>query len=220
MNYRQFTITTLRYGYRNLVGLVVFSLLTGLALAPLAAMGFVGTSFALLGGLWTSCLLLGIVAIGAFRFTVTVAERGVPIEVLPNVAFAVRNPTTGLAVGAITFGVVVAAVTLVGLAPGTYRPVVAGFAGFLLVAWYLLAAFAAPELGDGRGLSIALRASADRLGRSPGRVAWLLVLSFTCAIIAGITVLTLLLFLPGVLALLAARAAIGATPEHSETDDE
>lgn len=220
MNYRQFTITTVRYGYRNLVGLIVFSLLAGLALTPLAAMAFVGTSLALLGGLWTSCLLLGIVAIGAFRFTAIVAERGVPIEIRPNVAFAVRNPTTGLAVGTVTFGVVVAAVTLVGLVPGAYRPMAAGFSGFLLVAWYLLTAFAAPELGDGRRLSRALRASADRLGRSPGRVAWFLVLSFASTLIAGVTVVTLLLFLPGVLALLAARAAIGVDPVNSDADDE
>lgn len=220
MNYGQFTVTTARHGYRNLVGLVVISLLAGLAFAPLVAMAFVGTSLALLGGLWTTCLLLGIVVVAAFRFSTTVARRGVPMAILPSVASALRSPTTGLAVGTVTFGIVVVAVAVVGIMPEAYRPMAVGFAGFLLVAWFLITAFAAPELGDGRRLSPALRKSGIRIGRSPDHIMLFLILSFACTLVAGVTVVTLLLFLPGVLALLAARAAIGASAENSAVDAE
>lgn len=220
MNYREFTVTTFRAGYRNLVGLVLISLLVGLALVPIVAAAVVGTSLALLGGLWTTCLLVGIVVIAGFRFTSHVAERAVPIAVLPAVAAAIRNPTAGLALGAVTFGVVVFATVLVGVSPGGYRPLASGFAAFLLVAWLLLGAFAAPELGSGLGLRPAIRASAARVARSPQRVAWFLVVSFACTLLAGVTVVTLVLFLPGLLALLAARAATGAETSASASNDE
>lgn len=219
MSYRQFTVTTFRQGYRNVVGLVLVSLLAGLALVPLAATVVVGTVPAVLGGLWTTCLLLGIVTVAAFRFTSVVAERGVQIAARPYVAAGVRHPVPGLALGAVTFAVVLAAAILVGASPEAYRAIASGFAGFLLVAWFLLTAFAAPELGEGQGLVPAIRASADRMGQTPGRVVWFLFISFACALVAGVTVATLVLFLPGVLALLAARASVDANGERSDDRD-
>lgn len=219
MKYWQFTVTTFRHGYRNIVGLVLISLLTSLALVPLVATTVVGTFLAVLGGLWTTCLLLGVVAVAAFRFTSVVSERGVSIAVLPHVAAGVRNPVPGLKIGAVTFVVVLAALVLVGASPETYRPIASGFAGFLLVAWYLLTAFAAPELSDGQGFVLAIRASAHRVGRAPDRVVWFLLISFACALVAGVTVATLVLFLPGVLALLAARASIDASGESGDDGD-
>lgn len=216
MSYGQFTLATARDAYRNFAGLFAISLLTALSLVPLVATAVVGTWIALLGGLWTTCLLGGIVVAAAFRFTTTAVERGVRIELVPAVIHAVRNPTTGLLLGAGTFCVAVAAAVIVAAVPAGIRPMTAGVAGFLLTLWYLLVAFAAPELGSGRELSAALRASADRLGCSPGSILQFLVLSIACTLAAGVTVITLLLLLPGVLALLAARVSIGADEERED----
>lgn len=220
MNYREHTVATVRAGYRNVVGLVVVSILAALALVPLAATTVVGTWLALLGGLWTTCLLLGIVSTAAFRFASVVAERGVPVAVRPNVIPAIRNPVPGILVGVVSFVVLLTSVVLIGVAPEPYRPIASGFVGFLLIAWFLLVAFAAPELGDGRGLSLSIRASADRLVRSPYRVAWFLLLAVVCTLVAGLTVVTLVLFLPGVLALLAASAALGDETDENLTTEE
>lgn len=130
-------------------------------------------------------------------------------------AAAIRNPIPELALDAVTFATVVLAAVLVGVTPGTYRPIPSGFSAFILVTWLLLTAFAAPELGSGLGLGPAIRTSTDRLGRFPQRVAWLLVVSFACTLVVGVTVVIFVLFLPGVLALLAARAATGAETSTS-----
>jgi len=212
--------TAARRGYRNLVGLVVVSLLIGAAFVPLVTTLFLGTPLAVLGGLWTTCLLLGVATIVAFHFATIVTRRGVPVPVLPSVTAGIRRPVTGLALGAVTFVVVVTGVALVGLSPDGYRPYAVGLCGFVLVAWTLLVAFAAPDFGDGRGLRPALAASASRLARSPDRVAWFLALSAACAVVAGLTVVTLVLFLPGVVALLAAHAAVDGEVEDSESGDD
>lgn len=207
MNYGRLTAETARYAYQNLVGLFTISVFAVVTLLPLGATIAVGTPLALLGGLWTTSLFGGVVAIGAMHFSTVVVERGVSVPVRPSLAAAVRSPRPGLLVGVITFAVAVAALSAVTTAPASLRTVVAGVVGFLVSAWFLLVAFGSPELGGGRSLSNALAASASRIGRGPGAVAWFLVLSFACTMLAGVTVVTLLLFLPGVLALLAARAA-------------
>ena len=76
MNARQLVTDTVRHGYRNLVGTIVVSVLVSLSVVPLAAMATVGTPSAVLAGLWATCLLLGIVLVGGFRFATTVAAVG------------------------------------------------------------------------------------------------------------------------------------------------
>lgn len=215
MNYRESLVTLARQGYRNLVGLITISVATSFAFVPIGASVLVGTSLAVLAGLWATCLLLGVVVVAAFDFTTTVADRGVPVPVLPSFAMAVRSPQTGLKLGALAFVITVVAVGLSGVAPAAYRPFAIGISWFLVVTWFLITAFAAPELGSRQPLSTALRASADRLGRSPGRALWFVALTLVSMLIAGITVITLVLFFPGVLALLAA----GITAEIDASSD-
>lgn len=66
MHYKEFTVTLFRAGYRNIIELVLISLLVEVALVSLAAAVLVGTFLALVGGLWTTSLLVGIVVIAAF----------------------------------------------------------------------------------------------------------------------------------------------------------
>ena len=213
MEYKRPIKATLSGGYENLAGLIVLSLGITLALVPLAVAGVIGTPLAVLGGLWTTCLLLGIGVVAACRFTTAVTARGVSIDLWPSVAPAIKNPTLGLKVGVVTFGVLFAAVLVLRLAPEAYRSIAVGVAAFLLVLWYLLVAFATPELGTSQRLVSALQASGVRLVASPESVLAFLVLTLVCAFVTGITVITMGLFLPGLLALLAAQMASAVTDE-------
>lgn len=216
MEYKQSVGATLSGGYRNLSGLIVLSLGITLTLAPLAAAGVVGTPLAVLGGLWATCLLLGVGVVAACRFTTVVAERGVSVDLWPSIAPAVKDPTLGLKLGAITFGVLLVAVLVPLLAPAAYRSIGIGAAAFLLALWYLLVAFATPELGTGRRLRAALRASGVRLVESPGSAVAFLALTLACAILTGITVVTMGLFLPGTLSLLAAQIAMAVDDDAGQ----
>lgn len=215
MNAKETLGSAVRHGYRNLVGTIVVSLLVSLSLAPLVVTLRVGTSLAVLGGLWTSSLLLGVALVGGFRFATTVAERGVPIAVLPSLRAAVAAPGTGLGVGVVTFVVTVASLALALLAPSTFRAVATGVAVFLLVDWFLVVAFSAPELGDGQPLRGALRAGVDRLLVAPSAVALFLAASFLCVVVAGVTVVTIGLFLPGALCLLAAHVTVAVDADRA-----
>ena len=216
MAYKQSIKAALTGGYRNLAGLIVLSLGITLAFVPLAAAGVIGTPLAVLGGLWTTCLLLGIGVVAACRYTTIVAARGVSIDLWPSIVPALKDPTLGLKVGAATFCVLLLAVLVPLLAPGPYRSIGIGVAAFLLVLWYLLVAFATPELGTSRRLGSALRASGVRLVESPGSAVAFLVLTLACTILTGITVVTMGLFLPGILSLLAAQLATAANGDTNE----
>lgn len=196
---------TARHGYRNLVGTLTVSLLVSAAVVPLLAMATVGTPLAVLAGLWATCLLVGVVLVGAFRFATAVARRGVPIAVVPELRAALAAPRTGIALGVSTFAVLAACLALAGLTPTGLQSIAVGVAAFLLVDWYLVVGFAAPEIGNGEPLPAALRTGVDRLLGAPSAVAVFLVVSFACALLAGVTVVTVGLFLPGVLCLLAAH---------------
>lgn len=205
---------TVRHGYRNLVGTLTVSLLVSLTVVPLLAMATVGTPLAVLAGLWATCLALGVVLIGAFRFATTVARRGVPIAVVPELRAGLTAPRTGLALGASTFVVLAVGVALVGLTPTSFQSIAVGVAAFLLADWYLVVGFAAPEIGNGEPLRRALRAGVDRLLSAPNAFAVFLTLSFACALFAGVTVVTVGLFLPGTLCLLAAHVTDAVDAER------
>jgi hypothetical protein len=215
MNATETLGSAVRHGYRNLVGTIVVSLLVSLSLAPLVGTIRVGTSLAVLGGLWTSCLLLGVTLVAGFRFATTVAERGVPIAVLPHLRAAVAAPVTGLGIGIITFLVTVASLALALLTPSAFRAVATGVAAFLLVDWFLLLAFAVPELGSDQTLRVALRAGLERLLVAPGAVALFFAVSLLCALVAGVTVVTIGLFLPGALCLLAAHVTAAVDSDRA-----
>ncbi|WP_336339453.1 hypothetical protein [Haloarcula brevis] len=207
--------STLRNGYRNLVGTVVVSLLVSLSMLPLAATTTVGTVPAVLGGLWTSCLLLGITLIAGFRFATTVAERGVPIAVLPPIRATLGTPMTGLALGGLTFLITTGSLVLVSVIPPAYGAFAVGIAVTFPIEWYLLVAFSVPELGAGQPLSASLRTGLARLLDAPRAAAVFLTASFLFVLLAGVTVITIGLFLPGTLCLLAAHVTLGVDADHS-----
>lgn len=211
MNYRGAVYATVRTGASNLVGVAIASIAVNLTLLPFVATASFGALPAVVGGLWTTCLSLGVALVGLSRFATEVAERGVTVSALPHFAAAVKRPTVGLKLGGATFGVVLAALAS-GLAPDSVRPLAVGSASFLLACWYLLVALAVPDFGDGAPLGRALRAGAARFGRSPLAAGLLLLLSLVATAIAGVTVVTLLLFLPGTLGLLTAHVASGISP--------
>mgnify|MGYP000268305596 CR=1 FL=1 len=205
---------TARHGYRNLVGTLTVSLLVSLAAVPLLLMATVGTPLAVLAGLWGTCLALGVVLVGGLNFATAVAQRGVPIAVVPELRAGLAAPRTGLALGASTFAVLATCLALVGLTPAGLQSIAVGVAAFLLVDWYLVVGFAAPEIGNGEPLRRALRAGVDRLLSAPNAFAVFLTLSFACALFAGVTVVTVGLFLPGTLCLLAAHVTDAVDAER------
>lgn len=221
MNVREPVSATMETGLSNLVGLAVASVAVSLTPLPFAASVLVGTVPAAIGGLWATCLLFGVALVGLFRFATAVADRGVEVAALPHVVAAAKRPRVGFELGAITFAVVGGALAA-GLSPDAYRPTAVGVAGFLVGCWYLVVALAAPEVGSGSPLGEALRAGATRFARSPVGATSFLLLSLVCTAVSGLTVVVLVLFLPGVLGLLAVQVAVAiASPSalrRSETD--
>ncbi|RJT07891.1 hypothetical protein [Halococcus sp. IIIV-5B] len=214
MNARQVTVDTARNSYRNLVGTIVVSLLVSLSVLPLATMLFIGAPLAILAGLWATSLLLGVVLVGAFRFATTVAERGVPVSVWSDVRAGIAGPRTGFTLGAVTFLVTLVSVTIVSVVPSALAPFATGVAAFLIVDWYLVVGFASPEIAEGVPLRTAIHASFTRLLDAPSAVALFLFLSFACALVAGVTVVTIGLFLPGILCLLSTHITAAIDAEH------
>ncbi len=192
---------------RNFVGIVMFSLIVWFTVIPLVVSLAVGSVSGILGGLWATCLLVGIALVGLFRYSTTVIDRGTQIEVRPSLEAAIRSPRVGMGLGVVTFGAIVAAVVLPNLAPSTYRPFVAGFARFPLVLWYLVVGLASPELGNGSALRPALRAGFLRFVTAPLRGTAFALVSLLVALATGLTVVTVFVFLPGALGLIAARIA-------------
>ncbi|GCF14414.1 hypothetical protein Harman_23490 [Haloarcula mannanilytica] len=205
MSYRQTVRNTVQTGTSNFVGITLTSAVVSLTALPLVATIPLGLA-AVVGGLWTSCLLLGVALVGLFQFAHTAADRGVGISAFPHLIGAAKRPRVGLELGVGTFVVVLGAL-MAGLAPDGVRAIAVGVALSVLVCWYLVVALAVPELGTGVAFGPALRAGADRFARSPTTAVWFLLLSTVCAAVAGATVVTLLLFLPGTLGLLAAHVA-------------
>jgi len=217
-DFRQSLVAVGRVGWRNLVGLVVVTLTVWLTMVPLLAVLVVGTPIAILGGLWTTCLLLGIALVVVFRFTSRAVERGVGVALWPSFRAAADQIRVGLALGATTFGILVVSLAVVGVSPDPYWGTAVGISGFLLVFWYLLVGLASPELAVGSSLGTAIRAGGLRFVSSPILAVWFLFLSVLASLVAGATLITLLVFLPGVLGLLAMQIATDiATVEEVST---
>jgi hypothetical protein len=215
MNYRSVIEATARNGYRNLVGTLVVSVLLSLAVLPLGLATVVQTPLAVLAGLWASCLFVGLLLVGAFSFTITVAERGVPIAVLPELRSALNAPKLGLTVGGATFVVILTSIAAVVLTPPVFRDVGVGVAGFLLVDWYLLVGFASPEIAGSESLRSALAASVERALQAPAAAAFFILLSFVCVLVAGATLVTIVFILPSGLCLMAAHVTIEIDADRS-----
>lgn len=207
MNFAETIRRGVEVGVPNLVGLSVVSVAVNLTVLPFLVTVPLGTVPAVIGGLWTTCLLFGVALVGLFRFTTTVADRGVAVAVVPHLVAAVKRPWVGFGLGAVTF-VVILGVLLTGLAPGEFRAVAVGAGAFVVVCWYLVVAFAAPELGAGSSARPAIRSGAVRFAQSPVAAVSFLLLSILCTAVAGVTVVTLVLFLPGVLGLFAVTVAV------------
>lgn len=205
--YRETLVAAGRTVWYNLTGVVIVTLAVWVTLVPLLATVAIGRPFAVLGGLWATCIALGVALVALFRYATTVVDREARVEVGASVRAAVEHPRVGMVLGASTFGVVVAGLGVVGLAPDGVRGTAAGLAGFLLVFWYLLVGFGSPELGAGESLRTALRAGGLRIGRSAVGTVGFLGLSALVSLAAGVTVVTLVLFLPGLLGLLAVAVA-------------
>lgn len=207
VSYLKLLRATIGHGSHNLLGLGITSILVSLSFVPLILSLFVGTDLVIFGGLWATCLLLGICLVATFRFTKKVTDRGVPVKVLPSLTVTASQPGTGLAVGTATFAVFVISILFVTYVANWLQAIGVGSALFVLILWYVLLALSSPELGDGQRLRPALTAGVRRFYRSPGRGIWFVVLSCLFALIAGLTVITVVVFLPGVLVLLATHVA-------------
>ncbi|MFB6074779.1 MAG: hypothetical protein ABEJ89_07185, partial [Haloarculaceae archaeon] len=142
-----------------------------------------------------------------FGFTSRAVDRGVGVTVWPSFRAVWRRTRVGMTLGGATFGVVVASLAVIGVSPVPYRAIAVGVAGFLLVFWYVLIGLASPELGAGSALRPAVRAAAVRFARSPTTTGWFLGLSLVASVVAGVTLVTVFLFLPGVLGLIAMGTA-------------
>lgn len=219
MSYRNTAATAARTAVRNAVGIASASVLVSLTGLPLFAAVPFGP-VAVVGGLWATCLLFGVALVAVFGFAVEATDRGVGVEFKPHLEATIRRPVLGLKLGALTFAVVLGPVAVIGVAPESFRPTVAGIGGFVLLCWYAVVSFASLDIVDGGRLGSALRSGATRAASAPVTVIVFVLLSGLCAALAGATVITLFLFLPGVLALLASQFSTLAESDdaHEETD--
>ncbi|WP_148414186.1 hypothetical protein [Haloferax sp. KTX1] len=214
MNAQRIVADTVRNGYRNLVGTVVVSVLVSLSVLPLVAMLFVGSPLAVLTGLWATTLLSGVGLVVGFRFASTVAERGVSVPIWSEVRAGVEAPRTGLLLGGLTFLVVLVSIGLMTIVPAGLAPYATGVAASALACWYLVVGFASPELAALAPLRTALRASLARLLSAPSAVVLFTIVSLACTLVAGVTVVTVGFFLPGILCLLAAHVTVAVDEDR------
>ena len=218
MVYRESVELTVRDTVRNSVGVLFVSLLFSAALVPFATTVLVSGRFAWLFGLWTSCLLCGVVVVAGFRMMTEVAARHESIPTAPFWRGLRTEWPAGVAVGAVTFALLVAAAVLTNLPLSGLAGQTVGVAGvYLLLGWGLLLGFALPvyarttDGGSGsfpfRTGRFALAAGVETVVREPLATLWLLVQTAGWTFIAVVTVVTPILLLPGFLVLLAAEMA-------------
>ena len=194
--------SSVRSASQNLIGIAVVSVLLCLTFVPIALTLPFGT-LAVVGGLWATCLLNGLVLVATFRYTSTLASRQVFVRTRRHVRFS-ETYRTGLSLGVVTFAVaLVGVVVLFAPTAGVFRWTSVGIALSLLVLWYALTALSSPELGRGDPLHHALRMGLSRFSIAPVASIWFLVASFVLFVLTGITVVTVVVILPGSLALLA-----------------
>lgn len=218
MVYRESVELTVRDTVRNSVGVLFVSLLFSAALLPFASTALVSGRFAGVVGLWTSCLLCGVVVVSGFRLMTEVAARHESIPTTPLWRGLKSEWFAGVAVGTVTFALVVGVAVLTSLPLSGLAGQTVGVAGvYLLVGWGLLLGFALPVYArttDGdvgafpfRTGRFALSAAVETVVREPLATLWLLVQAAGWTFIAVVTVVTPILLLPGFLILLAAEVA-------------
>jgi hypothetical protein len=222
MSYRQAVERTLRDGRKNPFGVAAVSLAASMALAPLVATLSVGTLAAVLGGLWATSLLLGVVTVAAFRLADEIARRGVRVETHLVLAGGV-GPVAGLKLGGVTFLFGVPTVTGAAFASaGEVPAATVGVTAAFPVFWYLWVGLSAPELAGDVGIVRALQAGGTRAVATPLATVWFLCGSIVFGALAGLFVIVTVVFLPGTLALFAvhvARAADGGDADGGADGD-
>lgn len=229
MEYRRSVELTVRDTVRNSLGVLAVSLLFSTTFLPFATTVVLLNPLAWLAGLWTSCLLAGVVAVASFRLTTEIAARHESIPTTPFWRSLRKDWPAGLAVGAASFGVLVLAAMLANLSLSGLAGQVATVAGvYAAIGWGLLLAFALPiyartedvvaEGDDGtpafpvERVRFALASGLEVLVREPRATIWLLVQAVGWSFIALVTLITPVLLLPGFLSLLAAEIAETTVP--------
>jgi hypothetical protein len=216
MDYRRSVEVTVRDAVRNSLGLLVVSLLFSASLLPFSTTIFFSVPLAWVAGLWTTCLLAGVVTVAGFRLATEVAARHESISLAPLWRGFREDWLVGMAIGALTFGLLVVAILLFSVRlSGIAGQTINLFGVYLLIGWLLLLGFALPIYGRLTGpasatipignLRFAFRAGLDAFVRNPGGAFWLLVQAAGWTFIAVVTIVTPVLFLPGFLVLLASE---------------
>lgn len=218
MEYRRSVERTFRNAARNPVGLVVVSVLVTATWLPFLTAALLPGGFVWVGGLWTSCLLFGIVAVGAFRLTDVIAERGIPLGTAYLWEGMRQQWRAGLVVG---FGTFLAGIAGVGLFANPFRGLlglsiqVSGV--YVVVGWWTWAAFSLPGL-SGRRLRPreAFAGGGVLLLARPVAAIWLLVQTAGVTVVALATVVTPVLLLPGATTLLVTHVVTSAREDLDE----
>lgn len=222
MEYRRPVELTFRNTARNPVGLVVVSVLVTATWLPLLTAALLPVGSLWVGGLWTSCLLFGIVVVGAFRLTDVIAERGISLGTEYLWEGMCQQWRAGLIVG---FGTFLAAIVGVGLFANPFRGLlgrsVQVFGVYVIVGWWAWAAFSLPGLSGQRLRSReAFAGGGVMLLARPGAALWLLVQTAGLTVVALATVVTPVLLLPGVTTLLVTHVVACARDNLEEQSEE
>lgn len=221
MKYRKPPVDAIRLGTKNAIPLVAVSALTSLAALPLATSALLAPGFGWVAGMWTTCLLWGIVLVGGFAQCVAVAERQVHTGTAALWAGIRRGWLGGLIIGVATFGLCLSAIGLVVLPYGGLRGTsLSLIAAYLVVGWVLLLAFSLPSYvrDDDRDLRGAFASGFDRILRAPGAAVWFLLQSIGWTILSVVTLVTPFLLLPGFLMLLAVTITDAAVKADAESE--
>lgn len=218
MVYKESVELTIRDMVRNSLGVLFISVLFSAALAPFATTALVSGRFAWLAGLWTSCLLCGVVVVAGFRLATEIAARHESIPTTPFWRALREEWPAGIAIGTVTFCLAILAAVLLNLPLSGLAGQTIGLAGiYAAIGWGLLLGFALPvysrtERSDDGPFPVAesrfaLAAGVEMLVREPLATLWLLVQAAGWTFIAAITLVTPVLLLPGFLVLFAAEIA-------------
>jgi hypothetical protein len=223
MDYRRSVEVTLRDAVQNPLGLLWISLAFSVALVPFSATVFFAIPFAWLAGLWTSCLLCGVVLVAGFRLMTEIAVRHESISTMPFWEGVRHNWRDGLAIGVGTFAVLLVAVLLFSVPlSGIFGQSINLLGVYLVIGWIHLLAFSLPVYArirreDATIFSIqtvrfAFVTGMRTLLQNPKALLWLFVQSLGWSFIALITIITPVLLLPGFLTLLAVEIVVPVTP--------
>lgn len=223
MKYRRPAVDAVRLGAKNAVPLVAVSALVSLVTIPLASSALLAPDYGWLAGMWTSCLLGGIVLVGGFAQCTAIAERQMHTGTAPLRGGMRRGWRGGLVIGIVTFGLFLGAIGLMVLPYSGLRGTgLSLIAGYLVTGWFVLLAFSLPSYARGDGaqsLRGAFATGLDRILRTPGAAVWYLVQSAGWIILSVLTLVTPFLLLPGFLMLLAVTIT-DAAEDRADVEDE